>query len=259
VTCNWNTTVTRDSTTASLYPTIHNVYIQGTGDAYVDLSQDSGSFSAHWMGVGYYGNGSFTHNGGTNVLSTLSVGEGAYGRYDLNYGTLLAGTLSLGLNGDGSTYGYFQQTAGTASIQFLSMGANSGGTGQCNMLGGSLSVGSAIIGDEGAGYFVLDSATANFTASGSIMIGRAGTGTSVFSHGLGTLSAGELVAGAGGQALYVLANTASLHTTGDQIFGGNLDTGSAGIGTMVSVTRTTPAAACVEISSIDPAATHEAG
>lgn len=94
----------------------------------------TGYLSAQSEDIGFYGTGTFTQNGGTNILNggSLIVANGTY--------ILYAGQISTHLEeiGDLSGTGTFTQTGGTNTISTLYLGYDLGSSGTYNLNGGMI-------------------------------------------------------------------------------------------------------------------------
>ena len=161
--------------------------------------------------VGYYGTGSFTQSGGSNLLQSngtlcLGYGSNTSGSYSLS-GSSGSGRLQrfVGYSGTGS----FTQSGGThnliPSTQTLTLGTNSGynavGYGSYLLTGGQMAFVNETVGQSGSGSFSQSSGVNTVTG----LLSLAATGGAYGSYALqgGSLSATfETVASAGATAWF---------------------------------------------------------
>ncbi len=204
--------------------------------------------------IGDHGMGTFTHDNGSNSVSSfLIVGanSGSNGAYLFNGGNLLAGNAYIGDRGTGA----FTHRGGVNSlISNLVLGANTGSNGVYALSGtGQVFASHESIGDRGTGAFAQSDGGVNMV-SGALVVGaQAGsTGSYALSggpatelnagdefigdHGTGTFShsggvnrvASTLVLGAntGSHGAYTLSGSGVVRAS-NEIIGGN------GIGTFI--------------------------
>jgi hypothetical protein len=137
--------------------------------------------------IGDQSSGLFIQNGGTNSVSSLSIGSGnaqnsPIGVYDLTGGTL-TNCCSLEEIGAGAgTTGFFAQSGGLN--QTLEIVLGNSGSGTYTLSGGTLDVGTIYVGENGTGEFDQTGGTVNmsFTLQGQaaanvLEVGDNGTGT----------------------------------------------------------------------------------
>jgi autotransporter family porin len=151
--------------------------------------------------VGYSGNGIVNQSGGKFTSSSFLVlgGESTgtatagTGTYNLSGGTLIAGTLYVGLSGAGS----FSHSDGSALYGGISIGTQANSVGSYNLDGGSaFTMGTVIVGDQGTGVFSQTGGTHN---NSGLTLGYAstGAGTLQLSGGSFTVQGPEIIGSAG--------------------------------------------------------------
>ncbi|MEI8375853.1 MAG: autotransporter-associated beta strand repeat-containing protein [Planctomycetota bacterium] len=151
-------------------------------------SLSGGQLLAYNEYIGFFGNGIFTQNGGSNIIDSLYLGN--------NPGS--SGTYSLSGNGWMSPYyeyvgfsgaGTFMQNGGTLSIvSQLYLGYNAGSSGTYNLSGsGLVSVGAyEYVGSSGTGTFTQSGGT---NTTGSLYLGNNTDGSGAYSlSGSGLIS-----------------------------------------------------------------------
>ena len=178
-----------------------------------DYSTRGGSLTTPTLEVGFSAVGRFTHSGGAavEVTDARTVGDPTGNSYyDIDGGTLTAGTLTVGI------------------VDVL----NHGGPGTFNQTGGTVNIGADLrIGDEaagleqGEGWYTLTNAGATLDVSGTTFVGDEGDGT--FAHSAGTHTTDQLILGsaATGVGSYTLSGVGEL-TVDDEAFIGLNGTGS---------------------------------
>jgi fibronectin-binding autotransporter adhesin len=191
--------------------------------------------------IGYSGTGTFTQTGGTNTVSSLSLGynSGASGTYNLSdTGKLSASYEYIGRSGTGT--GTFTQTGGTNSTSTLYLGYSSRASGAYNLSDtGKLSASSEYIGYSGTGTFTQTGGTNssstlylgyysgasgayNLSDTGKLSasyeyIGGSGTGTFTQTGGSNTVSSLNLGSSIGASGTYNLSGTGQLSASFEDI------------------------------------------
>ena len=149
----------------------------------------TGSISAYFEDIGYYGTGNFTQSGGSNQVSNLYLGyqAGSNGSYDLTNGSL-TDTFDEGIGVFGS--GIFTQSGGSNQINGdLNLGILSGSHGTYTLGDGSLIVNGNIVGGSGSSSLVINGGDLSVGGgNGSISVSLLGLGYSSGSHGSYNLS-----------------------------------------------------------------------
>lgn len=114
----------------------------------------TGSASASYEIVGWYGTGTFLQSGGTNTVSSLALGHraGSEGRYELSgTGSLSASSQYVGYSGNGT----FTHTSGTNTSYSLYIAYEPGSDGTYYLRDtGNLSVSYAYVGYSGVGTLI---------------------------------------------------------------------------------------------------------
>ena len=130
----------------------------------------SGQLSAPTEHVGHSGTGIFTQSGGTNTISSalyLGYTAGSSGTYSLSSSGLLSATNEyIGYNSAATAL--FQQTGGTNSVTYLSIGSG----GRYQLGGGTLQIGAGLI---DSGIFDGGNSPAVLSGSNCILDFSAGT------------------------------------------------------------------------------------
>ena len=175
--------------------------------------------------------GVFIQSGGTHItLSDLYVGSfKGNGRYDLSNGTLAVGRFtSLWVGYDHAT-GIFNQSGGSVSSFWMSVGAVDG-TGTYNMDGGTVTLGEALNIGDWQSNSINASGTLNMTG-GSITAALAFVGKGYNSTGLLVQNGGTIMV-TGPQGLSISGGFSNTHVSGTyQLLGGVL--ASSGTGKLV--------------------------
>ena len=180
----------------------------------------SGSLSASNQYIGYYGTGLFTQTGGANETGSLLIGNaaGSSGSYDQSAGTNTITFLTLGFSG----------TSGSTA-------AASGGY----TLSGPLTTLSSVseyVGQNGSGSF-LQTGGAN-SSTLFLYVGYGAGSTGAYTHSEGTNATGSLYLGqaATSSGTYILSGSGALSATNETIgwHGNGLFTQKGGTNTVTS-------------------------
>ena len=208
-------------------PDIGNYSLSGTG-----------SLNSYVERIGYSGSGNFTQSGGVNTISGYSLflgyKAGSNGTYLLSNGSLSVAQFAtneyIGYGGTAN----FVQSGGINSISafgFLSLGNQTGSSGNYTLTAGTLSAGGAEIGYHGNGTFTQTGGTFNVSGAGgtrSLTIGaRSGaTGDYILSGGTLSVAATEAV----GFVVGTFTQTGGIHTitAGHPLYVGGYFVGGSG-------------------------------
>ena len=200
---------------------------------------NAGSLSSNNEWIGYYGTGTFTQSGGTHTVTntlTLAANSGSSGTYNLQGGTLTAGTININdggtfnqdggtINGDMQNQGIFNYNGGTFNNRLFNQGVvnfNSdftAGDGMENKATVSIDSGRTVT-LNGSG---LDN-QGTLSLSG-ILQGSGPLVNTGYMYGIGTIG------GSGGfvnNGLYVPGSGATLNNSGSNVNYGNLNLSSTG-------------------------------
>ena len=168
--------------------------------------------------IGYEGTGTFNQFGGTHTIiykenssSKLYIGRsaGSTGTYNLYGGQFITPEEAVGRAGTGT----FNQSGGTHTVKYISVGVNIGSVGNYTFTGGSLAVtdGDLNVSSRGTAVFTHSAGTSNIT--NSLHIGRyeESTGSGIYNlSGTATLIAGNTYVGHAGTG--TLTQTGGTHT-----------------------------------------------
>lgn len=186
----------------------------------------SGSLTANNVAVGLHGNGTFTQTSGSHQSNLLTIATEATGAYDQSGGTNVTTTLYIG-NASGSSGSYNLSSTGSLTVGFNSIYGNEFigwfGTGNFTQTGGTHTVnGSLDVGDNAGGTYNQSGGT---LTAGRLSIGVYAGSTGMYAQSGGTVTAGSVVIGGNGATgSYSLSENAQLTASGEFI-------GYAGTGT----------------------------
>jgi fibronectin-binding autotransporter adhesin len=163
--------------TNTLSPTVSGQLLVGHFSNGTYSLTGSGLLSAQYEYIGYAGNGSFTHMGGTNVvLNELDLGDDSgSGSYNLSGSGMLTAPIEyVGASGTGN----FVQFGGTNAVSAnLTLGYLAGSSGTYSMSGGLLTAPYEVIGAAGSGSFAQSGGT---NSTGSLVLGQSAGSTGTY-------------------------------------------------------------------------------
>jgi len=176
--------------------------------------------SIYALRVGFAGNGTVNHSGGTVEVTasgqslTIGNGAGSYGEYELS------GAASIILTNNNYFYvgeagtGIFNQSGGTVTVAALSMvGRHANSHGTYNLTGGTLNPATLIVGEAVGSTGVFTMVGGTIGPSGHIYIPQYGN-SGTFNHSGGT------IAGASGSQVFIGFGA---DTDGSYTMGGSAD------------------------------------